>query len=102
MAVAVDDVLCLSRALWVRRFDVAGRDAAATRNVSGVAPGSMFVAGAGAGARGLAPFSGRYIKDVQFSSSGRLDGMLLSWIMRHVVAVHHVVVPIALALLQYG
>src|ERR1700709_983084 len=100
MAVAVDDVLCLSRALWVRRFDFAGRDAAATRNVSGVAPGGTLAVGAGA--RRLASFPGRYIKDVQFSSSGRLECMLLSRIMRHVVAIHHVVIPIALTLLQYG
>jgi len=98
MAVALDDVLRLSRALWVRRLDVTWRDSTATRDVSGVASRSTLVAGAGA--RSLGALWKRYVQDVQFAASGGFDSVLLSRIVGHLVAVHHVVVPIALSLLQ--
>lgn len=94
--VGLDKVGGLAGALGHGALNSSGGQTAALRHVAGVAAGSAL---GRAGAGGLAGWD---IEDVELAAGGGLDGELARGVVGDVVAVHHVVEPVALALLQDG
>jgi len=86
----------LDRVVGLWALDVGWADGTATRNVLGHAARGAL---GGIAGRGLCA-AGWDIEDVQLALGGWLKNGLLGWVMGAVVAIHDVVVPVALALLK--
>jgi len=101
LELSLDDGLGLTGTLGTRRLDVAGSNTTTGGDLArvtarGTLAGRRAVAGRSLG------LAGGNIEDVELAAGGWLDGVLLGWIVRDVVSVHHVVVPVALTLLEDG
>jgi len=94
--VGLDEVGGLAGALGLGALNGSGGQSAALRHVAGVAAGRTL------GRAGAGRLAGWDIEDVELAAGGGLDGELARGIVGDVIAVHHVVEPVALALLQDG
>lgn len=100
VVLGVDDLAGLVGTLGLGSNDALWGDTTALGNGGGRDTAGLAVGRAGAGRRGL--LGGWDVDDVQLAAGGGLGGVVLSGVVRDVVAVDDVVVPVALALLQGG
>jgi len=92
----LDNVLGLAWTIWLWTFDLCG-----WATLWDLARVAARVAGLGGGGRGRRRLlAGWDIEDVELAAGGGLDGKFLSGVVGDAVAVHLVVVPVALAGLE--